>query len=42
MLAEERQLMILKTLAVDHVVKLKELVSMLNASESTVRRDCKN
>ncbi|GEB75994.1 DeoR/GlpR family DNA-binding transcription regulator [Sporolactobacillus inulinus] len=39
MLAEERQLMILKTLAVDHVVKLKELVSMLNASESTVRRD---
>lgn len=39
MLAEERQQMILKLLTESHVVKLRELVLMLDASESTVRRD---
>lgn len=39
MLAEERQQMILQILTESHVVKLQELVHMLAASESTVRRD---
>ncbi|MCO7176281.1 DeoR/GlpR family DNA-binding transcription regulator [Sporolactobacillus kofuensis] len=39
MLAEERQQMILKILSDTRVVKLQELVQMLSASESTVRRD---
>lgn len=39
MLAEERQQSILKILADTHVVKLQELVQMLDASESTIRRD---
>ncbi|MCO7125659.1 DeoR/GlpR family DNA-binding transcription regulator [Sporolactobacillus shoreicorticis] len=39
MLAEERQQLILKILTETHVVKMQELVQMLAASESTIRRD---
>jgi Transcriptional regulators of sugar metabolism len=39
MLAEERQQIIMRQLADSRVVKLQDLVSSLNASESTVRRD---
>ncbi|WP_353947753.1 DeoR/GlpR family DNA-binding transcription regulator [Sporolactobacillus sp. Y61] len=39
MLAEERQQIIMKQLTDRHVVKLQDLVSLMHASESTVRRD---
>lgn len=39
MLAEERYQIILRHLQENHIVKVQELVNLLNASESTVRRD---
>ncbi|WP_350346581.1 DeoR/GlpR family DNA-binding transcription regulator [Heyndrickxia faecalis] len=39
MLAEERYQIILRHLQEKHIVKVQELVNLLNASESTVRRD---
>ncbi|WP_018663023.1 DeoR/GlpR family DNA-binding transcription regulator [Heyndrickxia acidiproducens] len=39
MLAEERHQLILQYLKQRHIVKVQDLVNLLNASESTVRRD---
>ncbi|GER67917.1 DeoR family transcriptional regulator [Weizmannia acidilactici] len=39
MLAEERHQIILRYLQKKHIVKVQDLVNLLNASESTVRRD---
>lgn len=39
MLTEERQQAILRLLESEHIVKVTQLITLLNASESTIRRD---
>lgn len=39
MLTEERKVLILKELEQKHVIKVKELMNLLQVSESTIRRD---
>lgn len=39
MLTEERKVLILKELEQKHVIKVKELMNLLQVSESIIRRD---